>query len=121
MAASCKACNPSTCSQCGEPHYRTAGSKLPPLQKNKSQTDLIPRTQKTARAFRSGRFPLLRQAKDHLPILYNAEVSAVVLSTYQVWPICTTVRLQVANWVPLASVTCTVQVETALMSSALTS
>ena len=25
-------------------------------------------TQKTARAFRSGRFPLLRQAKDHLPI-----------------------------------------------------
>lgn len=39
-----------------------------PYKKNKSQTDLIPRTQKTARALRSGRFPLLRQAKDHLPI-----------------------------------------------------
>mgnify|MGYP005932179205 CR=1 FL=1 len=101
--------------------WRRMAGRANTLQKNKSQTDLIHRTQKTARALRSGRFPLLRQAKDHLPILYNAEVSAVVLSTYQVWPICTTVRSQVANRVPLASVTCTVQVETARMSSALTS
>ena len=48
--------------------WRRMAERASTLQKNKSQTDLIPHTQKTARALRSGRFPLLRQAKDHLPI-----------------------------------------------------
>ena len=48
--------------------WRQTAERASTLQKNKSQTDLIHRTQKTARALRSGRFPLLRQAKDHLPI-----------------------------------------------------